>query len=133
MPAPERERETKVIAFPELMYQLVRDSTEKEGITNREMIRIALHKNLAKIEKLLAEVGFAPNEGERKLVRTSLNIEDAQLLREAAMRTGVDATTLLFLSLRRHLGIRLTDAGRKKLFPEAGPSKMKGRAKRKRR
>ena len=116
MAVSETERELKVVAFPTRLYDLVRDSTKDAQTTNRLLIRDAVCNHIAVVESGLAELGFAPPEGKaRKIVRTSYDPKTLATLREVAERTGVDASTLTMICLRRYLKVRTVDPGHKKL------------------
>lgn len=116
----EIEREIKVVAFPVRLYECVRDMAEAKETTNRQLIRDAVSRHLSTVEHGLAELGFAPPEGgARKIVRTSFDPQTLDTLREAAEKTGVDASTLTMICLRRHLKVRMVDPGHKKLAAKA--------------
>ena len=117
MPRPERERELKVIAFPEALYEKLRSEATSENASNRQILRRAVRRYAIRVEKLLAKAGFAPNEGQRKLVRTSLDATVLGRLRDISERVGVDTTALIFLCLRNYFGVRLGDPGRAALLP----------------
>jgi hypothetical protein len=119
MPRLTRERELKVIAFPEPLYEKLRSKAQAENRTNRQILRRAIRRYAIRVEKLLAKAGFAPNEGKRKLVRTALDATVLNRLREISERSGVDTTALIFLCLRNYLGVRLGDPGREALLHQA--------------
>ena len=123
----EKEREIKVIAFPEVLYKRVRRTTKAEKTTNRAILRKAVTENLEKVEQMLAEAGFAPSEGPRHLVRTAVDQQIVDTLRATAVRSGVDATTLILLCLRHHFGIRLGNPERAKLLKASARRKPKAK------
>lgn len=108
----ESEREFKAVGFPAALYEHLRDFANAEDATNRGIIRTAVEKHLGEVLELCAKAGFAPAEGERKLVRTPIDPGIKKLLDEAAEKSGLDATTLMLCCLRRTLGLRLKDPDR---------------------
>ena len=113
---PTVERTFKLIGFPSLLYAQLRDYSESEALSNRSVIRNAVDKHLPGVLKLCAQAGFAPGEGERKMVRTPLDPAVKDLLDEKAEESGVDATALLMLCLRNELELRLTDKQRNSIL-----------------
>jgi hypothetical protein len=105
--SPSKEREFKLIGFPDQLYLHLRDTADAEEVTNRCYFRLAVEEHLDDVLKLAAQAGFAPLEGDRKLVRTALDPAIKDQLDSAAEAAGLDATTLLLLCLRRKLGLTL--------------------------
>ncbi len=101
-----------MVGFTEHLYTYLREFADAEGRTNRCTIREAVEQHLEGVEKLCAEAGFAGGEGSRKLVRTPIDSDIKETLDAAGKRSGLDATALLLLCLRHHLGMRLKDADR---------------------
>jgi hypothetical protein len=109
----------KVIGFPALLYKQLRNAADSQAATNRAVLRAAVEEQLAAVE----EIGFAPGEGPRKLVRSAIDRDVLDSLKEAAGRSGVDSTALTMLCLRRHLGMRLVDKNRNEALRKLNPPK----------
>jgi hypothetical protein len=110
------DREFKMVGFTEHLYTYLREFAEAEEKTNRCTIREAVQQHLEVVEMLCADAGFAPNEGNRKLVRTPIDSDIKDILDKAGVRAGLDATTMLVLCLRHHLGLRLKDSERESIL-----------------
>jgi sugar phosphate isomerase/epimerase len=109
---PDRERLIRSVNFPTQRYALLDAEKEKQGLTNRELVDKALDDHLEDVVKLCAEAGFAPQEGDRKLVRLSMSIDKDEQIKEEAAKLGLEVTTLLILCLRRAHKLRANDRGR---------------------
>jgi hypothetical protein len=77
-----------------------------------DLVDKALDDHLEDVIKLCTEAGFAPQEGDRKLVRLSMSIDKDEQIRKEAAKLGLEVTTLLLLCLRRAHKLRAGDRGR---------------------
>lgn len=117
----EQAREFKMVGYPDVLYKYLREVSETEDITNRALIRTAVKKHLSKVETLCQKAGFAPPEGDRKIVRTPLDLEIIEELAAASERSGLDFTVLTMLCLRNQLGLRLVDDSREEILARLKP------------
>ena len=109
---PDRERLIRSVNFPVQLYAVLDAEKEKQEVTNRDLVDKALDDHLEDVVKFCAEAGFAPQEGDRKLVRLSMTIEKDDKLKAEADKLGLEVTTLLLLCLRRAHKLRAGDRGR---------------------
>jgi hypothetical protein len=107
-----RKRLIRSVNFPVQLYAVLDAEKEKQEVTNRDLVDKALDEHLDDVVKLCAEAGFAPQEGDRKLVRLSMTIEKDDKLKAEADKLGLEVTTLLLLCLRRAHKLRASDRGR---------------------